>query len=253
MKKGIKRLIITLVVLVLVVAIAFSSVFVLAKTKTIFINRWFVNEKNSTIGVDVSSYQADIDMNKLKEQNIRFIYIKATEGSSARDDRFTENWANASKAGLLSGAYHFFSFDSEGKTQAENFIKTVGTDIKGRLLPAVDIEYYGDKEKNPPAKEDVIRELRVWLETIEKEYGVKPMIYTEPKINEKYLKGTFDAYPKWLRSVYYPLWFEAGDDWNIWQYSDRGELEGYDDSQRFIDLNVLNRKITLDTITVKTE
>ena len=97
MKKGIKRLIITLVVLVLVVAIAFSSVFVLAKTKTIFINRWFVNEKNSTIGVDVSSYQADIDMNKLKEQNIRFIYIKATEGS-ARDDRFTENWANAAKA-----------------------------------------------------------------------------------------------------------------------------------------------------------
>ncbi len=78
----------------------------LAKTKKIFINKWFVDEKNSTIGVDVSSYQADIDMVRLKEQDIEFIYIKATEGSTAQDDRFAENWENAEKAGLLSGAYH---------------------------------------------------------------------------------------------------------------------------------------------------
>ena len=251
MKKGIKRLIITLVVLVLVVAIAFSSVFVLAKTKTIFINRWFVNEKNSTIGVDVSSYQADIDMNKLKEQNIRFIYIKATEGSSARDDRFTENWANAAKAGLLSGAYHFFSFDSDGKTQAENYIKTVGTDINGRLLPAVDIEYYGDKEKNPPAKEDIIRELRVWLETIEKEYGVKPMIYTGADIYKKYLKGEFDEYKKWISSLYTPLSWNYKDDWYIWQYLNRGELQGYTGGERYIDLNVLNKDKSLEDLIVK--
>ena len=179
MKKGIKRLIIILVSLVLVLVIAFSSVFILAKTKKIFINKWFVNEKNSTIGVDVSSYQADIDMDKLKTIND---YIKATEGSKAQDDRFAENWDKAEKAGLLSGAYHFFSYDSEGKTQAENFIKTVGTDLNGRLLPVVDVEYYGDKEQNPPVKEDVIRELKIYLETIEQAYGVKPMIYTRTTI-----------------------------------------------------------------------
>ena len=86
-------------------------------------------------------------MNELKEQNIEFIYIKATEGSTSQDDRFAENWENAEKAGLLSGAYHFFSYDSAGKTQAENFINTVGKDIKGRMLPVVDVEYYGDKEE----------------------------------------------------------------------------------------------------------
>lgn len=91
-------------------------------------------------------------MNKLKEQNIKFIYIKATEGSKTKDNKFDENWTNTKNAELLSGAYHFFSYDSEGKTQAENFIKTVGKDIKGRLLPAVDVEYYGDKEQNPPNK-----------------------------------------------------------------------------------------------------
>ena len=33
-------------------------------------------------------------MDKLKEQNIEFIYIKATEGSNTQDDRFAENRAN---------------------------------------------------------------------------------------------------------------------------------------------------------------
>ena len=249
MKKGIKRL--SFKYFIILSAKSNTKSFFKFSSKTIFINRWFVNEKNSTIGVDVSSYQADIDMNKLKEQNIRFIYIKATEGSSARDDRFTENWANASKAGLLSGAYHFFSFDSEGKTQAENFIKTVGTDIKGRLLPAVDIEYYGDKEKNPPAKEDVIRELRVWLETIEKEYGVKPMIYTGADIYKKYLKGEFDEYKKWISSLYTPLSWNYKDDWYIWQYLNRGELQGYTGGERYIDLNVLNKDKSLEDLIVK--
>ena len=67
-----------------------------------------------------SAYQAEIDMTKLKDQNIQFLYIKATEESSGQAEKFAENWENAKNAGLLSGAYHFFSYDSEGKTQAEN-------------------------------------------------------------------------------------------------------------------------------------
>ena len=105
-----------------------------------------MDENTGTIGVDVSAYQAEIDMQKLGKQNIKFIYIKATEGSKTQDEKFAQNWQNARDADLVSGAYHFFSYDSAGKTQAENFIKTVGTDMKGRLLPAVDVEYYGDKE-----------------------------------------------------------------------------------------------------------
>jgi len=40
----------------------FLTVFILAKTKVIFINEWFVDKNNSTIGVDISSYQADYKM-----------------------------------------------------------------------------------------------------------------------------------------------------------------------------------------------
>ena len=245
-----KRLIIIIsIILILIIAI-FLTVFVLAKQKKIFINKWFVDEKNGTIGVDVSSYQASIDMNKLKEQNIKFIYIKATEGSKMQDNKFSENWENAKNADLLSGAYHFFSYDSEGKTQAENFINTLGKEIKGRLLPAVDVEYYGDKEKNPPDKEDVVRELKIFLETLEEEYGVKPLIYTRADIYNKYLKGEFDQYKKWISSFYTPITWNYKDEWYIWQYLNKGELEGYTGGEKYIDLNILNKDKKLDELIV---
>ncbi len=250
-KNKAKKSLIILIVFMAVLMMIFMSVFVLAKQKKIFINKWFVNERNSTIGVDVSSYQADIDMNRLKEQDIQFIYIKATEGSGSQDKRFDENWKNAQDAGLLSGAYHFFSYDSEGRTQAENFINTVGPDLNGRLIPVVDVEYYGDKEQNPPERENVIRELRAFLETIEKEYRVKPMIYTRPDIYQKYLKGEFDEYKKWISSLYTPLGWNYKDDWYIWQYLNRGELEGYSGGEKYIDLNVLNSSKRLEDLKIR--
>ncbi|MBR3228455.1 MAG: hypothetical protein IKF68_07945 [Erysipelotrichaceae bacterium] len=251
MKKGTKRTVIILIAFAVMLSAVFLTVFFLAKQKKIFINRWFVDERNSTIGVDVSSYQVDIDMDKLKEQNIEFIYIKATEGSGMQDSCFSKNWKNAGNAGLLSGAYHFFSYDSEGKTQAENFIETVGTDLKGRLLPAVDVEYYGDKEENPPEKEDVVRELKVFLETVEKEYGVRPLIYTRSDIYDRYLKGEFDGYKMWISSLYTPIYWNYKDDWYIWQYLNRGELQGYTGGERYIDLNVLNKDKRLEDLIVR--
>ena len=250
MKKGLKIIIIILIIILILLAVIFFTVFILAKQKKIFINKWFVDENKSIIGVDVSAYQANIDMNKLKEQNIKFIYIKATEGSKKQDDRFAQNWENAKNANLLSGAYHFFSYDSEGKTQAENFIKTVGDDIQGRLLPVVDVEYYGDKEQNPPDKADVVRELRVFLEILEENYGAKPLIYTRADIYDKYLKGEFDHYKKWISSFYTPISWNYKDEWYIWQYLNRGQLEGYTGGEKYIDLNILNKNKQLEDLIV---
>ena len=246
-----KRIWKVLIAIFSVPLVIFFIVFGLAKTKIIFINKWFVNEGQNTIGVDISSYQADVDMKKLKQQGVEFVYIKATEGSSHQDEYFKENWKNASEAQLPSGAYHFFSYDSPGLTQAENFIDTMGEDIKGRLIPVVDVEYYGDKEINPPEKEDVIEELSVFLNTLEKQYGVKPMIYTRSDIYDIYLEGTFDSYPYWISSLYTPIDWKYHGDWYIWQYLNRGILDGYEGGEQYIDLNVLNKKHSLDQLIVK--
>ena len=247
MSKALKSIIIVFVVL----AVILLTVFLLAKKKVIFINKWFVNETGSTIGVDISAYQAKVDMAKLKQQKFEFVYIKATEGSSHQDELFKTNWKNAKQADILSGAYHFFSYDTPGKTQAENFIKTVGDNLKGRLIPVVDVEYYGDKEENPPEKEAVLRELSAFLDILEARYGVKPMIYTRSDIYKEYLDGSFNDYKMWISSLYMPLNWNYTGEWYIWQYLNKGKAEGYSGGEEYIDLNVLNKDKSLDDLIVR--
>ena len=131
--------------------------------------------------------------------------------------------------------------------EADNYIQAVGS-LEGKLIPAVDVEYYGDKKENPPKREDVVRELRAFLEALEKEYHVRPLIYCSGDVYEKYILKDFHEYPRWVRSIYYPVTFEAGGNWVVWQYCDTAELEGYVGGERCIDLNVLNRGRSLDDL-----
>lgn len=74
-------------------------------------------------GVDVSSYQGDINWKVLAKQGISFAFIKATEGSSFLDENFKENYENAISTDLKIGVYHFFSFDSNGNTASRQLHK----------------------------------------------------------------------------------------------------------------------------------
>jgi len=237
-----------IILILAVFLISVNQFYFLVKSRQILLNTFFIAE-DDLIGVDISSYQGDVDMSKLKEQDIRFIYIKATEGSNHVDRRFAENWKNARENNLPAGAYHFFSYDSSGKKQAENFIKTVG-ELEDCLIPVVDVEYYADKEENPPEKEDLIRELQAYLDALEAGYDVKPMIYTRMDLYRKYLKGTFDDYKKWMSSFYYPLKWGYKDDWYIWQYLDQGQLDGLSGGIPYIDLNVLNKEKNLRSLMI---
>ena len=183
-------------------------------------------------GVDVSAYQGNIDWTVLSE-GLDFAFIKATEGSGAADAHFAANFAGAAEAGLLAGAYHFFSFESPGETQAENFIRTAGS-LSGRLPPVVDVELYGRFKKEPPALEDVRAKLCPLLTALEARYGTKPILYATGAAWSMYLKDAYAGYPLWIREVY----LIPGMPFLFWQYSDRGRLEGYDGPEKYIDLNV---------------
>lgn len=243
------RTFVAMLVAITVLIGAFFGCYFLVKNKYVKINN-FIVKSTDVRGVDVSSYQGDVDMSKLKEQGISFVYVKATEGSSHTDEKFKQNWQNAKTAGLLSGAYHFFSFDSSGETQAQNYVAAVG-DLRDHLIPAIDIEYHGDKKENPPEKSTVVKELKSYIKSIEEKYQVKPLLYMDNVIYEKYIKDDFSDYPRWMRSVYYPVEIEHHDGWTIWQYSDTGELNSHNGSEKYIDLDVLNGNLNLESLIVK--
>ncbi|MED2584718.1 GH25 family lysozyme, partial [Bacillus thuringiensis] len=138
----------------------------------IFIPNQISADKYEIKGADVASYQGDIDWRELEKQNMKFAFIKATEGSSFVDEYFSKNWRNANKTDMRIGAYHFFSFDSKGETQAEQFIRTVPK-YKQALPPVIDVEFYANKKDNPPKREDVTKELAVMIEMLEKHYDKK--------------------------------------------------------------------------------
>jgi len=148
-------------------------------------------------GVDVSAYQGEIDWQELSGENISFAFIKATEGSSFVDKKFAYNLQEAQKTHLAVGAYHFFSYDSAGETQAQNFIDTVKP-YDGMLPSVIDLEFYGDKEMNPPAREYVDRQLKAMLQALEDHYGQKPIIYATEKSYDLYLSGDYSEYDIWV-------------------------------------------------------
>jgi lysozyme len=190
-------------------------------------------------GVDVSSYQGEIDWGQFEEQGIKFAFIKATEGSTFVDQYFEVNWKSASRTTLRIGAYHFFSFDSGGKTQAENFIKTLPVNKQG-LPPVIDVEFYGDKEKNPPVRSQVEKELQTMVEILEKHYGKKVILYTTQKVYDLYIKNSFEQCDIWIRDVFSKPSLPDKRAWTFWQYTDREKLNGYNGKEKFIDVNVFN-------------
>ena len=180
-------------------------------------------------GIDVSHYQGQIDWQQMREQGIGFAYIKATEGSSYVDECYKQNMTDAENAGIAAGAYHFFSFESPGETQAEHFIQTVGGD--GTLIPVVDVEYYGNKRQNPPDAGAVRLELTHLLQILEAQYGCKPMIYSTQPFYQRFLEGYFADYPLWIRGVYLP----PVQKWAVWQYSDLLQLSGVYGDEQYVD------------------
>lgn len=190
-------------------------------------------------GVDVSHYQGYINWSELSNQGISFAYIKATEGRAYIDERFEYNYSEAQKTSLRVGAYHFFSFESTGKSQSENYINTV-TPCKNMLPPVIDLELYGDFIYTPPSKDVVLTELYDMTAELENFYGITPVIYATEETYSLYLEGEFDNCDIWIRSVYRKPRISDGRDWTFWQYTNREKLEGYSGEERFIDMNVFN-------------
>lgn len=222
--------------------LAFLVVFIIAVSfLLVAVNRISVNsafaKAYSVQGIDVSHYQGDINWELLSGQGIDFAFIKATEGSGLVDEQFKDNWENAGKTKMYVGAYHFFSFDSDAKTQAQLYIDTVG-ELSGKLPPAADVEYYGDKRMHPPDTDQVVSQLSEFLNILEQHYGVKPIIYTTYPVYKSYIKGRFEDYPLWIRNVYYPPDVDMKGKWWFWQYSDTAVLDGYSGKEKSIDRNV---------------
>ena len=126
----------------------------LVEQTTKAVAREFVFPKDAAdnvYGIDVSHHNGTVDWASINlKNNIKFVYIKATQGNRFIDGKFKENWSDsAANKGVHRGAYHFLSANVSGAEQADAFIaalKSVGAILPsekiapGTLKPVVDVE-----------------------------------------------------------------------------------------------------------------
>lgn len=78
---------------------------------------------NSITGIDVSSWQHEdgqpINWDAVYEDGYRFAVVKATQGTSYVNPWVARDLSDASAAGLLLGAYHYYEAGEDPATQAK--------------------------------------------------------------------------------------------------------------------------------------
>ena len=187
-------------------------------------------------GVDVSHYQGVIDWKRVAADSLgdfplRFAFLKATEGGDHGDSTFQRHFAEARKAGLVCGAYHYFIPATDARRQADFFIRTVPL-RKGDLPPVLDVETLGKRSPR-----ELRAAVKIWLNHVERHYGVKPILYTSYKFKMRYLNDSLlNTYPYWIAHYYVDSVRYRGR-WDFWQHTDVGRVPGI---EKEVDLNVFN-------------
>jgi GH25 family lysozyme M1 (1,4-beta-N-acetylmuramidase) len=198
-----------------------------------------VRADDDAMGLDVASYQGNVDWDSVARGGGSFAYVKASEGVTYTNPFFTQQYTGSYDAKLAHGAYHFGLPDvSDGRTQADYFFAHGGGWSKdGRTLPpALDIEYnpYGDTcYKLSP--EQMVNWIKDFVAELGKRAGRPPAIYTSYTWWTKCTGNSadFGANPLWIPRYGTDVGvLPAG--WKsqaIWQFADKGAFPG--DQNRF--------------------
>lgn len=210
----------------LVAAAAFLSVCFLLVFAAVWAYHTFIStppyvdpERYPIRGIDVSAHNGTINMERVKETGMDFVFIKASEGKDFKDKRFRENYDKAKKAGLKVGIYHFFRFDRDGVEQALNLLKAVGA-RKPDLGIVIDVEKTGNPDSIPIDSVNMrLSQMVDYLNLL----GHRVMFYTNRDGYYEYIAETFPGSPLWICGFSEnPI----NAEWTFWQFNHRGKVDG---------------------------
>lgn len=176
-------------------------------------------------GIDISSWQGNIDFQKVKASGIQFVIIKAGGSDSGfyTDKRFCENYKNAVLAGLSVGAYYFvgrYCKSAEaGVADAQRFydiIKNLKLDYP------VYIDFEAPNSSNKQGNTDAVNAFCLYMESLGYYVGIyasdisgfKDRLYLEQLARFDKWVARYGSEPKLVKN------------WGIWQSSSKGNIPG---------------------------
>ena len=176
-----------------------------------------------TKGVDISVFNGNVDMKKLKAQGYSFVMIRMGYGSDQKDQddtKFEQNVKNAEAAGLDWGAY-LYSY-ALNLNEARSEVKHTLRLLKGKkpTMPiAFDLEYDSYKAKYGVPSNKMLHDITLTYLSGIREAGYYPILYSgyswlTGALYNSDLTGTYDIWlSQWNNKMDY-----CADNVGMWQY-----------------------------------
>ena len=182
------------------------------------------------VAVDRSGYTTKDLLQAKIIYPVSSIILKATEGERLNDRKFAEYWEEAGKRSYPRGAYHFFRSSRNPERQAQHYISKVKL-RHSDLPPILDVETMHEGCTKQVLNDRVL----VWLKTVEKHYGRKPIVYTSDSFARDILSPEITKnYPMWIAR--YNNEGPSFDTWSMWQFTDKAVIYG---ASGYVDLSVI--------------
>ncbi len=202
--------------------------------------------KASSVGIDVSSYNGNINWNAVKAQGIDFAIIRVGgrgwgSGVIYNDTKFSSYIKGAKEAGLKVGVYFYSTAinEKEAVEEASYTLQRVGRYSLDYPI-FMDVEFSGE---NPHGRADVLspgqrtRIINAFCETVENS-GRQAGVYSGQNFFHSQLEiNKINSYFTWLAS--YTANNRLPDfrgRYDMWQFTSSGKINGIGDS---VDLNVI--------------
>jgi GH25 family lysozyme M1 (1,4-beta-N-acetylmuramidase) len=188
-------------------------------------------------GIDISAYQhADgpIDWAELARHGIKFVAIKASEGTYYTDPYYRSDARAAARAGLAVLAYTFANPDRAGGAATAGFAVRAARYRRARGAMPLVVDLENDPYSNSDCYHVGQRRMIAWIGGFARRAraltGSWPIIYTTAAWWQECTgsTGRFSRDPLWLADYNGgpPAAPSPWSRWSFWQYSEEGYLPG---------------------------
>ena len=197
---------------------------------------------NTSVGIDVSTWNGGIDWNAVRSSGISFAIIRcgyrgSSVGALVEDSRFRTNITGARNAGLKVGVYFFSQAVTEAEAVEEASMVIQLVSGYGLNLPVfLDVESSGGRGDRISADQRT-KNIRAFCQTI-RNSGYSAGVYANTNwFSEKIHTGSLTDYNIWL-AQYAAAPTYSRTRYDIWQYSSTGRVSGISGN---VDMNISYR------------
>ena len=176
-------------------------------------------------GIDVSQWNRNVDMKKVKESGMDFVMIRSSYGNvkaypNQKDSRFDANVKNAKSAGLDFGVYHYMyaTTTAAAKLEAEGFVALLNKIKPIPYFVALDMEEAAQARLTAASKARVIK---AFIDVVEKA-GYFCALYSYEAFLKAVPESTRNRYAIWCANTSTTPSIKYG----VHQYSFTGRVSG---------------------------